>query len=102
MLQHRENSKQCVILATGMKTLIVVKIRFVRAASDLQGSPDGPVQVLGEITQVIRVEPRHRNTAIVGEVNMCLVNERLRLLRIEAREAKHVKPAWVSHATKKR
>ena len=55
----------------------------------LEGATNGFVNTLREVADVTLVEAGHADTPIGSHVNMCLLSERLGLLRIQAGEAEH-------------
>ena len=53
----------------------------------LQPSPDGLVDMFRNISYIVRIEARHGDAAIAGEVDMPFFSEREALCRVQAGEA---------------
>ena len=61
-------------------------------ASHSQLPPHGLVQVLRKVAYVVAVQPGHRDTPVLRQVDVRLLRQRLALLRVEAREAGNATP----------
>lgn len=73
--------------------------------SSLQTPPHNLVQILSKVTDVVAVQPRHRDPPVPRQVDMRLLHQRLALLRADSRETDDGAPmrsAWrasFSHAS---